>query len=266
MRRGKTTEPGLLRHEGGASSVEYAVLLGLVAVSVTAGVVTLGSRMPGGMNVSTGQSAQTSGTSGAGSTGAAASAAANSPLFSDKFNSASDTKNKWSFEGSAWTIQNSALWAGQNGPTTDENRALANMDSTATDYVVSVDAKLTAGNGYGVFFRVTGDAATLDGYSFQYDPGYGGGQFIMRKFVNGYEMWPPFAAVAAPAGFNWDNANRHMEVTVQGSTFTARIDGQTVLVGSDRTYAMGGTGLRVWAGGQVRFNNFTVNPIGRAAQ
>ena len=139
-----------------------------------------------------------------------------------------------------------------------EDGLLAN-GSEGTDYTVSVDANITGGNGYGLYFRASqNENGRLDGYTFQYDPGYGSGQFIMRKWVNGYEMWPPFAAAPAPAGFQWHNVERHIEVSVDGDRFTATIDGEEVLIGQDATYSKGEAGLRMWNSGRACFDNFTV--------
>lgn len=135
---------------------------------------------------------------------------------------------------------------------------LAN-DSQADNYQISTNANLTSGNGYGVLFRASEtDNGRLQGYTFQYDPGYGGGQFIMRKWVNGYELYPPFATAKAPDGFDWHDVDRQIEIDVQGDTFTTYIDGEKVLVGQDETYAEGGAGLRTWSGSQACFDDFTV--------
>ncbi|MBK7895403.1 MAG: DUF1080 domain-containing protein [Anaerolineaceae bacterium] len=135
---------------------------------------------------------------------------------------------------------------------------LAN-ESASDDYRIATKANITAGNGYGVLFRSSeNENGRLEGYTFQYDPGYGGGQFIMRKWVNGYELYPPFAAARPPAGFKWHNQNRLVEIDVQGNTFTAFIDGEQVLVGQDDSYEEGGAGLRTWNGTQACFDNFSV--------
>jgi len=173
------------------------------------------------------------------------------PLFSDDF---SGDLSNWEFlRGNNWSQENEQLCVGRGG----EHRALA-LDSDATDYTVAVDALLTRGNGYGVYFRAsTDDLGRLQGYIFQYDPGYGSGQFLYRQWVNGYER-SPFARGAPPAGFEWLGTERHIEVVVQGNTFTARVDGETVLVAQDDAWTSGQAGLRTWDGTDVCFDNFTV--------
>lgn len=132
-------------------------------------------------------------------------------------------------------------------------------ESNGSDYNIATDANLTSGNGYGLFFRTTkNEAGRIEGYTFQYDPGYGGGQFIMRKWVNGYELWPPFAAARPADDFDWHNVNRKVEVDVQGDSFTAIVDGEEVLTGTDDSYPEGSVGLRTWGGSQVCFDNFQV--------
>lgn len=140
--------------------------------------------------------------------------------------------------------------------TSNEFRAMMS-GSQAGDSTIGVDATLMKGNGYGIFFRAS-EGVRFNGYTFQYDPGYGGGQFIMRKWVNGTEIWPPFATASPPANYQWTNVQRHVEVTTQGNTFTAKIDGQVVLTGKDSTYASGQAGLRTWSGSQASFDNFKV--------
>lgn len=137
---------------------------------------------------------------------------------------------------------------------------LLTNDGSGTDYVVETDANLDSGNGYGIFFRATeNESGRVDGYTFQYDPGYQGGQFIMRKWVNGYELWPPFAAAAAPSGYDWHDVERHVEIDVNGDTFTATVDGEQVLTGQDSSYTEGGAGLRFWSGSKACFDDFTVS-------
>jgi fructan beta-fructosidase len=131
--------------------------------------------------------------------------------------------------------------------------------SEGSDYTINTDANLSSGNGYGLFFRTSqNDNGRIEGYTFQYDPGYGGGQFIMRKWVNGYELWPPFATANAPQGYDWRNVDRQVEVDVSGTVFTAKIDGEEVLVGSDDSYTEGSAGLRAWSSSQACFDNFSV--------
>lgn len=131
---------------------------------------------------------------------------------------------------------------------------------SADDYAITIDsATLHRGNGYGVFFRVT-DTPRFNGYSFQYDPGYGGGAFIFRKWVKGRELWPPFARAGA-RGYDWWETPRDVKVVVQGNTFTAYVDGQPVLTASDGDYSEGGIGLRSWDNTVVCFDSVSVDAV-----
>lgn len=178
-------------------------------------------------------------------------------LFTDDFSQGMD---KWvSFTGKDdhWTLTEGAnpelCYTGQSDDT------LLADNSVGSDYIVFTDANLNQGSGYGVFFRSSkNENGRIQGYTFQYDPGYRGGQFIMRKWINGYELWPPFAAASPPSGYDWHDVERQVEVHVEGNTFTAVMDGDEVLVGKDDTYTEGGAGLRVWSSGNACFDNFSV--------
>jgi hypothetical protein len=119
-------------------------------------------------------------------------------------------------------------------------------------------AVLQQGNGYGIYFRAN-NLDSVDGYSFQFDPGYGS-SFIFRKWVRGNEL-SPFARAYAPAGFEWWNTVREIKVVANGNRFTAYVDGQQVLTGSDATYATGGVGFRTWDNTKACFDNLSVDPL-----
>jgi Flp pilus assembly pilin Flp len=149
-----------------------------------------------------------------------------------------------------WQVVNGDL---KGGP--GEGRLFHQMSKA--DYVITLDkATLNQGDGYGVFFR-TNNAQKVDGYSFQYDPGYGGGAFIMRKWVHGNEL-APFAVASAP-GYNWNAPNRQIQVAIKGNTYTAYVDGKPVVSGTDSTYTKGGVGLRTWGNSTVSFGKVTVD-------
>ncbi|MBM3128563.1 MAG: DUF1080 domain-containing protein [Chloroflexi bacterium] len=131
-------------------------------------------------------------------------------------------------------------------------------DLSHGDYTITVNgAVLNQGNGYGLWFRAT-NTSNVNGYTFQYDPGYAGGAFIMRKWVNGNEL-SPFAVARAP-GYNWYGTSRDIQIVAKGSTFTAYVDGKPVLQGSDSTYTHGGVGFRTWSSTTARFGKISVDP------
>jgi Flp pilus assembly pilin Flp len=184
-------------------------------------------------------------------------AVCDSTLFADEFNQGMEKWHSFYKQDKNWTVTQDddpqLCHTGSGG-----DFLLAN-DSESDNYRIATKANLTSGNGYGVFFRANEtEDGRLQGYTLQYDPAYRGGQFIMRKWVNGYELWPPFASATPPAGFDWHNVDRHIEIDVQDDTFTTYIDGKEVLRAQDETYATGGVGLRTWSSSRVCFDNFTV--------
>ncbi|MCE7883853.1 MAG: prepilin-type N-terminal cleavage/methylation domain-containing protein [Actinobacteria bacterium ATB1] len=153
-----------------------------------------------------------------------------------------------------------------------EHRAFIG-DPAWTDYTVETKATLHQGNGYGVYFRSsapkgglpTGNATT-NSLVFQYDPGLGG-RFVFRRVTAGSES-APFASVDVKntalggPGWTWHGQERTVSVVVQGTEYTAYVDGVKVLTGTDKTFKSGGVGLRTWDGTQATFTEFTVRPNG----
>ncbi|MEA2008252.1 MAG: hypothetical protein U9O54_03955 [Chloroflexota bacterium] len=119
-------------------------------------------------------------------------------------------------------------------------------DFEGSDYTILIEnAILTKGKGYGIFFRTVRSNGTFNGYNFQYDPGYGRGEFLFRKWVNGHEL-PPIARAKAPRNYKWYNSPKTIRIVIEGDTFTAFIDGEQVLTASDSTFSEGGVGIRTW--------------------
>lgn len=159
----------------------------------------------------------------------------------------------WDVAQGNWRIDKGQLCGGPG-----EGRTF--KDLSADDYVISINsATLGQGNGYGVFFRAT-NTPRFNGYSFQYDPGYRGGAFIIRKWIKGREIWPPFA-VARARGYDWWQTPRQIRLSVKGNTFAVDVDGQQVLRATDDTYAQGGIGLRTWDRTTVCFDDLSVDTI-----
>ncbi len=131
--------------------------------------------------------------------------------------------------------------------------------TTPSDYTVALNnASLTAGNGYGIYFRATNSGSGINGYAFQYDPGANG--FVIRKWVNGAEVFSPtLAQVNAPAGYNWYGSPHTLSVKVVGTTFTGYVDGVAVVTAVDNTYTSGGTGIRTWDGTVLCAQGLTVS-------
>jgi len=153
-----------------------------------------------------------------------------------------------------WTIQN-GRWQVRDGRLCIEGTGRIYHSLNRSDYVIDINlARISQGNGYGIFFRDSGGPA-FNGYTFQYDPGYGKGAFIFRKWINGRELSVPIARVDAPTGYNWYGIDRQVRVEVRGDTFTAFIDGQLVVQARDTTFTQGGIGLRSWDATSVCFDD-----------
>lgn len=217
------------RRDAGQSFTELAILLGLVAAVVVVGLTLTGE-----------------GTRDALCRTASAFGVECGDLLRDDFSSL----DNWSIQNGRWQIRDGRLCI--DGP----GRIYRPLDRN--DYVINVDlARITKGNGYGIFFRDSG-GAKFNGYSFQYDPGYGRGAFIIRKWINGNELSMPIARVDAPRGYDWYGADRQVQVEVRGDTFTAYIDGQPVVQARDRSFTSGGIGFRSWDNTSACFDNLSV--------
>lgn len=160
---------------------------------------------------------------------------------------------------SAWTIVN-GNWRNENEQLCGGGReGRIFVPLSESNYAINVRmALLQQGNGYGIYFRAT-NFDRVDGYTFQYDPGYSPGAFLFRKWVRGNEL-SPFARANAP-GYNWHNVSRQIRIEVNGNTFTAYVDGQKVLTGSDSTYTYGGVGFRTWDATQACFDDLSIDPL-----
>jgi hypothetical protein len=152
-----------------------------------------------------------------------------------------DDLSGWFVERGNWSTEDGHLLGGPN-----EGRIFREIG--LDDYTITLNgANLRDGGGYGVWFR-TDPGPPLNGYTFQYDPGYGG-EFIFRKWVDGHEL-SPFARVKPAAlgldPFDWHDTDHQVQVVVRGDTFQAVVDGQVVLEGQDDTHQGGHIGLRTW--------------------
>lgn len=167
----------------------------------------------------------------------------------------SDGMKDWESQNGAWKAEDGRVCTSGVATTFDNCSASLNL----TNYTINLkDVELTKGNGYGVFFRTTIDKkGKYNGYTFQYDPGYAGGAFIFRKWVNGKELAP--FAVAPAKGFDWYGSGKDVSISVNGDEFTAYVDGKAVLTGKDSSYTEGGAGLRSWDGSNVCIDEFNIS-------
>ena len=168
-------------------------------------------------------------------------------LWSDDLNSLEN----WSPVKGNWEASNGVLRNTSSG----EGRIFTPY--SGDNFMVDIDiAHLLQGNGYGVWLRANDvEGNNINGYTFQYDPGYGGGEFIMRKWVNGSER-SPFARVSA-AGYDWYDPHK-VQVIANGDNFSVIIDGEQVLEAQDSTYTSGQVGLRTWSTTRTEFHGFSI--------
>jgi hypothetical protein len=79
----------------------------------------------------------------------------------------------------------------------DERWALADV-VVSTDFALEVYLDFRSGPGFGVLFRAETDAeGRMSGYSFDIDPVYEGGGYLVREWKADRELWNPIAHVAA---------------------------------------------------------------------
>jgi hypothetical protein len=93
-----------------------------------------------------------------------------------------------------WAVTGSGL-----SPKNPGEHQLAFGDPQWADYTLMINATLDSGPGYGIYFRADGEKQ-ISGYCFQYDPGYGSGEFLVRKVIDGKEQ-SPFQRIKFPDGF-----------------------------------------------------------------
>jgi Flp pilus assembly pilin Flp len=122
---------------------------------------------------------------------------------------------------------------------------LCSMEANVQNYTVRLEnAYLYQGDGYGIFFRTSYNAKGANGYIFQYDPGLKA--FVIRKWINGKEIWQPIAKTPIPKDYPIYNTPHTVEIRVQDNLYTVILDGEKILEATDDTYTKGGIGLRTW--------------------
>jgi len=149
----------------------------------------------------------------------------------------------------------------------DERWALADV-TTAPDFALEVDVDFRSGPGLGVLFRASvDDEGRMSGYSFDIDPIYDGGGFLVRQWLEDRELWNPIARVAAE-----DPSTMYGRLTVRlevhGETLTASVNGTEVMtvddlarasVERDRAAARGDrVGVQAWSSSDLVIDTLRV--------
>jgi prepilin-type N-terminal cleavage/methylation domain-containing protein len=119
-----------------------------------------------------------------------------------------------------------------SGTTVDipfNGRVMSVRPGGTSDVVFATTATFRSGQGgYGMWVRASlATTATLTGYSFQYDVGYGNA-YVLRQWYNGNECTQPLAVSKMATGLAVNGAHS-VAVTAKGDTLVATVDGAKVL-------------------------------------
>jgi len=159
----------------------------------------------------------------------------------------------------SWSVSGGSL--SPINPNTENRIAFGNL--TWKDYEITAQATLSAGNGYGIYYRSDGVAGTsnpgVTGYCFQFDKGLGN-KLVVRKVTNGYEA-NPFQSVDMPPEIAASlNSSHSISISVVGNQHIIKIDGKVLLSFTDTWRGAGMAGLRTWAGVKASFDYVQVKP------
>jgi hypothetical protein len=110
----------------------------------------------------------------------------------------------------------------------DVRWALADLVASR-DFTLRATVSFTSGAGFGILFRVeTDDSERITGYSFDVDPIYSGGGFLLRQWNDGRQHWKPLAH--APVADSTRLYGHHtLEVSLRADDLVARVDGEIVM-------------------------------------
>ena len=235
----------LLNREHAQSVLEYALLIAVFTLVLIASIPNLRSSV-----LSVFDSTETALTENSDPNNTVDPPIPSPYLWSDDLNSL----EYWTPVEGDWEASNGVLRNTSSG----EGRIFTPY--SGDNFMVDIDSThLLQDDGYGVWLRANEiEGNNINGYTFQYDPGYSGGEFIMRKWVNGSESFP-FARVSA-AGYDWYNPHK-IQVIANGDNFTVIIDGKQVLSAQDSTYSSGQVGLRTWSATRIELQGFSIKAV-----
>jgi hypothetical protein len=111
----------------------------------------------------------------------------------------------------------------------DERWALADVIASS-NFAVEVNVDLRSGPGFGVLFGADlDDEGRMSGYSFDVDPVYEGGGYLVREWRANRELWNPIAHVAA-AHLAGMHGLLEVRLTVDDDCLVAAVNGEVVLM------------------------------------
>ena len=158
---------------------------------------------------------------------------------------------EWQTNRGSWSWTSAGLGNAAAG----ENRIFTVLPADLKDTQIGVTATLKSGSGWGLFFgSQLSPTNAITGYTFQYDPGYGTGAYLLRQWTSDKE------SVLLPVISKLDFGVAHrFEFTFTDTSFLAFQDGKEVLsykgsLSPSDTLA----GFRTWGSSQAVFSDFTV--------
>ncbi len=84
------------------------------------------------------------------------------------------------------------------------------------------------------------------------------GSFLIRRWMNGKEIWKPIAETPIPSDFAVYNTPHDIDIIVSGADFTVVVDGKKVLEVTDHVYKEGGVGFRSWSNTTACTSHFAI--------
>ena len=164
-----------------------------------------------------------------------------------------------------WQIHNNSGWEVVDGQlcNTDSGELqiynLCSQDVKPERYTVQLEnVILDEGWGYGIFYNLQG-TDPVEGYAFQYDPGYGSGAFVVRRWINGWEVNPPIARESVD--IEWYDKEHDLKLEVDGNVVRGYLDGELITEFEDDTFSGGSAGLRTWDSTRVCLDSFSIDPL-----
>jgi hypothetical protein len=110
----------------------------------------------------------------------------------------------------------------------DVRWALADLEADG-DFTLLASVNFTSGAGFGILFRVSADdTERITGYSFDIDPVYSGGGFLIRQWNDSRQHWKPLAHTPVAETARLYGAHV-IEMNLRQDALEARIDGEVVM-------------------------------------